>query len=77
MIAVSWAWGLLGVIVFLAVGLLAAVALGLVGAPVTFLRRAGQTATAPRIEDGVELPPEVPELTAEEASAEVDEREDG
>jgi hypothetical protein len=67
MIAAAWAWGILGVVVFLGIGLLAALMLGLLGAPFEVFRRV----------EGEPEPSEVPELTAEETAAEVDERADG
>lgn len=64
MIAATWVWALVGVVLLLALGVLAGVALGLVGVPGDFLRRLGQTAAAERSEGGRPLPDEVPDATA-------------
>jgi hypothetical protein len=72
MIGTAWVWGLAGLALILALGLLAVLALGLVALPGAFLRRAGQTADAGRTDDGQPLPDEVPDATASETSAQVD-----
>lgn len=66
MIAAAWPWVLVGILGFLVVGVLAALALGLLGTPSDFLRRLGQTLRRrPRVERGTELPDEVPEADDE------------
>jgi len=64
---VGWGWALIGIAVFLGVGLLGALALGAAGAGGDFFRRVGQTAGMRRsVYRGVELPREVPEAGAEQ-----------
>jgi hypothetical protein len=69
MIASAWAWALGGIVVFLVVGLLAMLALGLIGLPGTFARRVGQTAAGERSEGGRPVPDEVPDASAAETAA--------
>jgi hypothetical protein len=58
----AWAWALIGVAAFLALGLLAALALGSAGLGGDFARRFVQTASLRRkVHRGVELPDEVPD----------------
>ena len=58
----TWAWGLIGVGVFLTVGIAFSLALGLVGVPGDAVRRGRQGVALRRpVVHGVELPPEVPE----------------
>jgi hypothetical protein len=66
-IAAAWAWGLLAVLVFLGLGVLLMLLLGLAGAPGDFLRRLGQRAAPPREEQGHVIPDEVPTATVDDA----------
>ncbi|HSC93162.1 MAG TPA: hypothetical protein VLB86_16035 [Gaiellaceae bacterium] len=66
----AWAWAVVGVAIFLLVGVLAALALGLVPLPREAVRR--RQAPDADVVRGVELPAEVPEQTAGEAAAEAD-----
>lgn len=62
MTASTWAWVLLGLVLFPLVGLLLMLLLGVFGAPADALRRLWQTLTLRRpVRRGVELPDEVPE----------------
>lgn len=70
LVGASWAWALGGILLLLVLGLAVMVALGLVGTPGDLFRRAGQTAAAPRTEDGRPLPDEVPDRTPAEAAEE-------
>jgi hypothetical protein len=61
-IAATWAWVLLGLVLFPLVGLLVLIVLGVFGAPGDAFRRLWQTVTLRRpVRHGVELPDEVPE----------------
>jgi hypothetical protein len=73
MIAVSaWVWAVVGVVLLLALGLAAALALGLLESVVGSLRRAGGTTALPHSEGGQPMPEEVPERTPAEASEQVE-----
>lgn len=62
MIAATWLWVALGVVLFPLVGLLVMLLVGAFGAPGDAVRRAWQSATRRREDErGVELPDEVPE----------------
>lgn len=62
MIASTWLWVALGVVLFPLVGLLVMLLLGAFGAPGDAMRRLWQTRTRRRGDErGVELPDEVPE----------------
>lgn len=69
-LAEAWAWALAGIAAFLVVGLLVALALGVVGMPGDFLRR--RRTPDREVVRGVEVPPEVPERTPAEAAAEAE-----
>jgi hypothetical protein len=61
-IASTWPWVLLGLVLFPLVGLLLMLVLGVFGAPGDALRRLWQRVTLRRpVEGGVELPDEVPD----------------
>jgi hypothetical protein len=64
-IAATWPWVLAGVAFVVVAGLVVMLALGVVGMPADFLRRAGQSATTGRTDRGAAVPEEVPADDAE------------
>ncbi|HXV57204.1 MAG TPA: hypothetical protein VD704_04985 [Gaiellaceae bacterium] len=65
--AAAWVWALVGVVAFLAVGLLVMLALGAFGVPGDALRRLWHTLTfRRRLERGTPLPDEVPDTRRED-----------
>lgn len=72
MIGAVWAWALVGIAAVVVLGVLLVLVLGAAGMPGDFLRRLGQSATAPPTHLGVQLPDEVPDAGAEETARKLD-----
>lgn len=62
----GWLWGLVGVLLFVALGLLLVVALGIWNLPGDLGRRLRLRAREPDVHRGVELPDEVPRRDSDE-----------